>query len=399
MNPRRPRILLYAGGFARLGGIEVYTRDLARLLAENGFDLTLAWWPIRGGGPLIGEMQGMGVRTIRGPVTRGVSYDLPDRALLALARSHVRSADLVILLKMFSRRVMRGIMRETRRPSRAVPTLFVPSYCPEEDETWSYTPLPEPGTINAITAFQPQCGRMAEQCARFLGYRGRMDVFPLLQSLRDPPVAPVPPAPPGRPLIMTYMGRLTWQKNVEALLDAFEFHERARAADPGAPEIEFHIRGGGDLEPALRARAAAMPCAGRVRFHGPYRTDDIPEIAAGSHFFVQATRFEGQCLAALEVLSCGRYLVATRAGCLPEVLTREPVEVGEVVEPGDPALLAAAMRRAADKVLAGEIDAGAIAASYGARFGFDVVAPRCLALVRGLIDGGHGGPGHESESA
>lgn len=390
----RPRILLYAGGFARLGGIEVYTRDLARLLTENGCDVTLAWWPIRGGGPLTGEMKSMGVRLIRGPVTRGVTRDLPDRFLFPFARREIRRSDLVILLKLFSRRVMRDIMREADAGRldaaaspvpRAVPTLFVPSYCPEEDETWTYTPMPEPEVLNRISAFQPQCGRMAAQCANFLGYRGRMDVFPLLHSLRNPPVSPLPSAGPGKPVIMTYMGRLSWQKNVEALIDAFEVCEETRKSASASPEIQFHIHGGGDLESALRERAARGTCAGKIRFHGSYSTENIPRIAAASHFFVQATRFEGQCLAALEVLSCGRYLVATRAGCLPEVLGGGR-GLGEIVEPGDARAMAQAMLRAADLVTKGGIHPEGIAESCRGRFGFDVVAPRMMDLVRSLID-------------
>ncbi|MBI3736412.1 glycosyltransferase family 4 protein [Candidatus Sumerlaeota bacterium] len=387
INGAQPRILLYMGGFALMGGIEIFARDLARLLTENGALVTLAYWPIRGESPLLREMRNFGVRMIRGQVTRGVSYGLPDACLFPLVRPELQETDQVIFLKLFSDRVMRWALDtiSVRRKSSSQFTcrsIYVPSFCPEEDETYHDRRRPAPAILNRIDAIQAQCGKMERQCQSFLGYEGKIYQFPLLGSVRSSCASPLPPAGPELPIRIGYIGRLTRQKNVDALLSAFGLLLRDQGCKPTAP-LELHIYGGGEAENTLRAHPAAVENPRAVFFHGSYHTSDIPKIASETHFFAQATRFEGQCLAALEVLACGRPLVATRAGCLDDVLA-DPC-AGILVDPGKASALADAMGAMIGNIFEGRVLPEKIVEYHRQNFSFETVAPRYLQMCSELL--------------
>jgi glycosyltransferase involved in cell wall biosynthesis len=65
-------------------------------------------------------------------------------------------------------------------------------------------------------------------------------------------------------------------------------------------------------------------------------------LYARADVFVHATRFEGSSLVTLEAMCHGLPVVATRAGGIPDKVVDG--ETGRLVEPGDPAALADALR-------------------------------------------------------
>ncbi len=376
------RILLYMGGFAQIGGIEIFARDLGRLLIGNGDQVTLAYWPIRGVSPIVREMEAMGVQTIRGRITRGARFDLPDRSLVLQARSEIAGPHLIYLFKLFPDAVLERILRAARRDNPGSAIIYVPPYCPAEDETYQFRPKPDPRLVNQLDAIVAQCPAMEEQCRSFLGYEGHFFRFPYFSGMPDPPVSPLPPTRSDRPIRMGYLGRLSRQKNVEALLTAFEFYQKAKGELPDH-RLELHLYGGGDQESFLRARASQCGAHDRIFFHGPFHSDDIPRIAAENHFFAQTTRFEGQCLAAVEILACGRYLLATRAGCLADALADE--SVGTVIEQDRPDLFADAIERTIDRLRAGLVRPDEIARYHRNKFSPRIVGPQYLAMNDALI--------------
>ena len=94
------------------------------------------------------------------------------------------------------------------------------------------------------------------------------------------------------------------------------------------PGVDIGVAGAGPLRPAgLRLLGAR---------------EDIPALLRGCRVFVMPSRTEGLGMAAVEALQAGVPVVASAVGGLPEVVG----DAGILVPPGDPAALAAAIRRA-----------------------------------------------------
>lgn len=367
-----------------MGGIEIFARDLSEFLIRSGASVSLAYWRIRGHSPILDEIQSNGCTMIESPITRGVSYDLPDRALSMRMRSSIRQFDLVIFLKLFSDRVMNSFLSrmESATPAR-IPSLYIPSFCPEEDETYRDRPKPDSGVLNRIDAIMGQCSAMSCQIESFLGYRGRSWNLPLLSSIKVSSPSPLPALAADRPTLRaSFIGRLSAQKNVSALLDAYKMY-----LEEHEPKLRYcmdlHIHGDGVESDALRRHACVLNHADRIHFHGAYRSAELPLIAANSHFFVQTTRFEGQCLAALEVMALGRPLVATRAGCLDEVVNSP--ELGRVLPQSRADLFAGAMVEMGNDVLDGKVYPERISDSFRSRFSNEVLEPKYCEMLSSLL--------------
>lgn len=135
--------------------------------------------------------------------------------------------------------------------------------------------------------------------------------------------------PDGAVLVNT--ARLHDQKAHALLLRAF-------ATLPGRPTLA--LAGRGRLEPELRALAAQLGIADRVRFLG--HVDDVPDLLRASDVFVNAAHVEGMPNNVLEAMAAGLPIVATEVGDVGAML--DGGGAGRLVPPGDAAALAAALR-------------------------------------------------------
>lgn len=131
-------------------------------------------------------------------------------------------------------------------------------------------------------------------------------------------------------------------------------------ADRGAP-IRFVAAGQGQLEDELRTRVEELGLGERFRLLG--YVPDAPRLVAGADLFVLASEHEGLPLGVMEALALGVPVVATRVGGVPELV--ESGVSGVLVEPGDPAALAAAILTLTDDATRARLAAGA--AARGAR--------------------------------
>lgn len=117
--------------------------------------------------------------------------------------------------------------------------------------------------------------------------------------------------PAVAPLVVC-VGRVERAKGTFELLAALP---ALRAAHPTA-EIVF-VGGGPDLE---RARALAARLGGGVRLVGPQPHEAIPEWLAAADLVTLPSWSEGTPNVVLEALACGRRVVATRVGGVPDLL-------------------------------------------------------------------------------
>lgn len=139
---------------------------------------------------------------------------------------------------------------------------------------------------------------------------------------------------PGDDLV--YFGRLSHEKGVDTLLDAF----RIVAGSLGSAAPTLHIAGEGPSSDDLRRQAATI--AGDVKFHGRIGKPEIDGLLSKARTSVVPSRWhENQPLSVLESLAAGVPVVATDMGGLPEVI-RHGVN-GLIVQPDSATSLAGAL--------------------------------------------------------
>jgi len=145
--------------------------------------------------------------------------------------------------------------------------------------------------------------------------------------------APREDAPDPGP-VAVFVGRVDPIKDLETLLSAFAVVRRA------IPDARLEIWGpesDPDYSALLREQAATMGIDTAVSFHG--KTSRPIDALHRGRVFVQSSVSEGMPFALLEAMSCGRPVVATAVGGVPEVLEPGPF----LVQPQDPRSLAAAL--------------------------------------------------------
>jgi glycosyltransferase involved in cell wall biosynthesis len=140
--------------------------------------------------------------------------------------------------------------------------------------------------------------------------------------------------------------------------------------------VELEMVGAGALEPALRALAEQLRVA--VRFRGAVPHDQLPLIYRRGSLFVLSSRYEAQCMAALEAAACGLPVVGTCVGILPELAP----EAAALAQPGDPVGLAGAIAEVLDdperRCMMGE--------AARARVADEFALAHCVERLRSLYD-------------
>ncbi len=170
----------------------------------------------------------------------------------------------------------------------------------------------------------------AQLAAQRLGYRpGRLTVVP---NGVEFPLEPLMRAG----AVVGTISLLEPVKGLDVFLRAVAelAHER--------PATRFVVFGSGSQAVALRELAIELGLAARVEFPGYVpAAEALPQLGV----FVLPSHMETSGLALLEALAAGVPAVATRVGGIPETA---PGDAAELVPPGDPSALAAAIARLLD---------------------------------------------------
>lgn len=156
------------------------------------------------------------------------------------------------------------------------------------------------------------------------------------------------------------------------------FLEAAAALASGRPEARFALFGDGPEGAALRARARELGLDGAVSFPGR-----VPARSALARLavLVLPSYMENGPLALLEAMAAGVPVVATRVGGVPELA---PPGTAQLVAPGDPAAIAAAIGRLLDDPGLARAQAEAARRHVEETGGAGAMVARTLALYEAL---------------
>jgi glycosyltransferase involved in cell wall biosynthesis len=151
--------------------------------------------------------------------------------------------------------------------------------------------------------------------------------------------APKPPRTQG-PLRLLTVGRLHPIKGYTVLLEALRL-----LSDKGRDWM-LDMVGDGPLEPALRAQAAALGIAERIRFSGAVAPERVQDHYDRADAIVVSSFMEGVPVVLMEAMAKELGAVATRVGGVPELI--DDGVHGVLVPPGSAGGLAAAIGRLAE---------------------------------------------------
>jgi glycosyltransferase involved in cell wall biosynthesis len=172
---------------------------------------------------------------------------------------------------------------------------------------------------------------------------------------------------PAGPLAL-YVGNLKPEKGVMELAAAW------RRVGGELPDATLAIVGGGPMKAALES---ALPP--RATLLGAQPLAQIPTWLAACDVLVLPSHVEGTPNVVLEALACGRRVVASAVGGVPDLLTSPTL--GALVTPRDPEALAAALTQALRTPYAPDE-----VAELGARGGWEASAEALHAVLAAAAD-------------
>lgn len=342
---------------AELGGAELVLPRLAPALAREGVDLEVAI-PAEGGVARACREQGLTVHRLpSGPLRRGGW----PRAVLAWPRARAlvrRTRPDVVWLN--------GIV-----PQRLVPALggtpalvYLHDLVDHRPAQWR-----SPRFWRAVRLVACASDAVGHAAAAAGAPRERLRTVPAPADAAEP--AARPDWADGRPVI-GFVGRIEPRKGVLDLLAA------VRELLPRVPELRVVLVRGpaldADRDYERRVLDAVSGLGESAVVLGP--VDDARELMPWFDVLCVPSLVEPFGTVAAEALAAGTPAVVTDSGGMPEYVV--PGRSGEVVPPGEPAALAAALER----VLPRAAEMADAAREDAARFATESVARRMAGLLR-----------------
>lgn len=139
--------------------------------------------------------------------------------------------------------------------------------------------------------------------------------------------------------LLAYVGRLVPEKGLNELLEAVQ------SLSDACPQLELAMIGEGPMQSGITERLKAEP---RLRVHmaGAQSPASVARWMAAANLVTLPSYSEGHPNVLVEALACGRAVVATDVGGIPEVVDDG---CGLLVRPRDASALAHALTRALDR--------------------------------------------------
>jgi len=173
---------------------------------------------------------------------------------------------------------------------------------------------------------------------------------------------------------IVYIGRMDVKKGLRELVEA------AALLHPGRPKLHVYLIGEGSDRPVIEGAIQASNAAGYIHLLPECSFGEVPSWMTAANLVTLPSYMEGCPNVVLEALACGRPVVATNVGGIPEMMSDR---YGRLVPPRDPAALSKALA----SVLDGAWDANSIAAHAGR--GWDSVAADLLDIFQSLVSTVH----------
>jgi len=149
-----------------------------------------------------------------------------------------------------------------------------------------------------------------------------------------------------------YIGRMDVKKGLRELVEA------ATALYPEHPRLQVYLVGEGPDRRLIERAIQANDASRYIHALPACAFGDVAVWMAAADLVTLPSYMEGCPNVVLEALACGRPVVATRVGGIPEIMSDE---CGRLVSPRDPAALARALAFVLDRTW----DAAAISAHWG----------------------------------
>jgi glycosyltransferase involved in cell wall biosynthesis len=341
------KITFAHGGFAKVGGIETFTADLALALSDQRMQTELICWSARGKreNPALQRLSKNGVKIHRTDWRWGCRFGWPDNVMVLQQWKRFVDSDLLVFGKLLHSSAHRRLLPLKKR------MILITPYRPAE--MWK-SQRPSDELLDSLEAIIVQAP-VFERDLREFGYHGKVFVLPL----PPPDAKKCSPWPATATLHVGFVGRLVPDKNVEYLIRSF-----SQLMKMGIP-TKLSIFGDGPERDNLQSMTNRAGLTDDIQFHGHQDHREIHRAIDSCHVFAFTSRTEGLPIGALEILSRGRPVLGTPVGALPEVLS-EPL--GSIAPLDDPAAFASALKSMSEPIFSGEITPEGIQQEYCNRF-------------------------------
>jgi len=170
--------------------------------------------------------------------------------------------------------------------------------------------------------------------------------------------------------VVVYIGRMDVKKGLRELVEA------AASLHPERPNLHAYVVGEGPDRPLIESAIQARNASGYIHALPACAFDDVAVWMAAADLVTLPSYMEGCPNVVLEALACGRPVVATNVGGIPEIMSDE---CGRLVPPREPVALAQAFASVLDTAW----DAAAISAR-GSR-SWSTVAAELLEIFESLV--------------
>ncbi len=384
------RIVLVIWGFETFGGMERHVCELARGLHRASMDVTVvSEMPVDRSNTYAQDLRRSGIALLHAPrlvwianaVRLAGHFPRSDIANVVqgkglLSRWLMRTLDRLAgqgradLIHVHGCRLGQSWVIDWAR-RRGVPSMYTEHMTIAENGG----PLTADGPRQALGAGVLAC--VSEHSARSLAsLLPEPRAIEITGHVIDGQSDATPPTDEHEPLEILCPARLEPHKGVDVLLRAFALVGGGRE-----PRARLTIVGSGRDGGRLKKLARDLNIGGATRFAGALTPALMTEAMLAAGAMVLPSRSEGLPLALLEAMACGKAVVASRAGGIPEIICDG--ENGLLVEPDDPPQLARALGKImGDAKLRGRLGGAARRTFDDSRHHERRVIPEMLALYR-----------------
>ena len=172
--------------------------------------------------------------------------------------------------------------------------------------------------------------------------------------------------------VLLSVGNLVNVKGHTYLVDAMQFVLKKRK------DIILIIIGSGPLKERLRKKASNLGLNGKILFAGRKKHNEIPIWMNASDLFVMPSLSEGFPTVIPEAIACGKPVIGTKVGGIPEIITNQ--EVGLLVNPKDSEKLALAIVNALNKTWSSEA-----ILNHAKQYSWDTLVPQIISVYNEVL--------------